>query len=74
MKIYCGAFFSALFLMLFAGIFAEGLVWMVFDVFHASKTVLLTAESIMLLPLLIMFGFVFRHTLDVERDLAAQGY
>ncbi len=74
MKIYFGAFVGALFLMLFVGIIAESFVWMAFDFFHASKTVLITAEGVMVLPLLVMFAFVFRHTLKIERDLAEQGY
>ncbi len=74
MKIYLGAFVGALFLMSFVAILTESLVWIVFDFFHASKTVLLTAESVVLLPLLVMFVFVFRHTLGVEKDLAQQGY
>lgn len=74
MKIYFGAFVSALFLILFVGVFAEGLVWIIFDFFKASKTILVTAESLMLLPLLILFGFLFRYTLGVERELAEQGY
>ena len=74
MKIYIGAFVSALFLMLLAGVFTEGLVWMILSAFQASKTILLTAEIIMLVPLLVMFGFVFKSTLSTERELAADGY
>jgi len=74
MKIYIGAFVSALLLMLLAGVFVEGAVWMLFTAFHASTTILLTAETIMLLPLLVMFGFVFRATLVTERELAEAGY
>jgi len=74
MKIYFGAFVGALFLTLMAGVFAEGLVWIILTAFHASKTVLLAGETLMLLPLVVMFGFVFRSTLETERELAAQGY
>lgn len=74
MKIYLGAFVGALFLMLIAGLLTEGLVWLVFDFFHASKKVIMGAELVMLLPLIVAFGFMFRHTLGVERELAEQGY
>lgn len=74
MKIYFGAFVGAIFLMLFVGVLAEGLVWMIFDFFHASKKVTLGAEIVTFLPLLVGFGFMLRHTLRVERDLAELGY
>jgi len=74
MKIYFGAFVGALFLMLIAGVFAEGLVWMVLTAFHASKNILTVGEVLMLLPLFVAFVFVFRSTLETERELAEQGY
>lgn len=74
MKIYIGAFISALLLILLIGVFAEGAVWMIFTSFHASNTVLLTAETIVMFPLLVVFGFIFRGTLATERELAEAGY
>ncbi|WP_427450965.1 hypothetical protein [Litorimonas sp. WD9-15] len=74
MKIYISAFVGALFLMLMAGLLVEGVVWAILSAFHASKTVLLTAEAFMLAPLLVMFGFTFKSTLSTERELAEQGY
>lgn len=74
MKIYFGAFVAALFLMLLGGLFVEGLVWIILTAFHASKTVLMAGEVIMLLPLFVAFVFIFRSTLETERELAEQGY
>lgn len=74
MKIYFAAFVGTLFLMLMAGVVVEGLVWAAFDFLHASQTVITGAEIVMLLPLIVMFGFVFRSCLKTERELDEQGY
>lgn len=74
MKTYFGAFVGALFLMLLVSVFAEGIVWITLTAFHASKTVLMAGEIIMLPPLFIAFIFVFRSTLETERELSEQGY
>ena len=72
--VYLGAFVNALFLMLMAGVFAEGLVWSLLNAFHASKSVIFSGEVIVLLPLAVAFYFVYKMQLTVERDLAAEGY
>lgn len=70
MKIYISAFIGALFLMLIMSIFVEGLVWIILQFFHASKSVILTTEGVILMPLLAVFIFVFRSALATERELA----
>ena len=72
MKIYFNAFVGTCLLMLMAGIIAEAFAYGFLTALKASKAVLLTGEGITLIGILIASVFVFRMTLDTERELAAQ--
>lgn len=72
--VYFNAFVGALFLMLVAGTFAEGLVWVLLGLLHASKAVMLSGELITLIPLAVMAVFVYKMVLSVEKDILANTY
>jgi len=74
MKIYFNAFVGTCLLMLMAGIVAEAFAYGFLTAVHASKTVILTGEGITLIGILIASVFVFRMTLDTERELASNSY
>lgn len=67
--IYLNALVGTLFLTLEAGVLFEGLTWLVMDALHASQTVLMNAELVMLLPLAILAFFVFKNALSAEKDI-----
>lgn len=72
--VYFKALIGTSFLMLMASIFAEGVVWQTMEAFHASKSIILSGEIITLLPLAVMFIFVYKVVLDVERDMNTDNY
>ncbi len=67
--IYLNALVGALFLTLEAGVLVEGLTWMGLNGLHASQSVIAGGEGFMLLPLAVLFYFVFRNALSAEKDM-----
>lgn len=67
--IYLNALVGTLFLTLEVGVILEGLTWMIMDALHASRTVLLSGELVMLLPLVVLFYFVFKNALAAEKNI-----
>jgi hypothetical protein len=67
--IYLNALVGTLFLTLEAGVVLEGVTWMVMDALHAPRTVLMSGEVIMLLPLAVLSFFVFKNALAAEKDI-----
>lgn len=68
--IYLNALVGALFLTLEAGVLLEGLTWVGMNALHASRTVLTSGEVVMLIPLAVLFFFVFKNALSAEKDMA----
>ena len=67
--IYLNALVGTLFLTLEAGVFLEGLTWMGLNALHASQSVIMGGEAFMMIPLAILFFFVFNNALSAEKDI-----
>jgi len=67
--IYLNALVGTLFLTLEAGVLLEGITWMGLNAFHASRAILTSGEAIMLLPVIILFFFIFKNALSAEKDI-----
>lgn len=67
--IYLNALVGTLFLTLEAGVLLEGITWMGMNALHASRAILTSGELIMLLPVIVLFVFIFRKALLAEKDM-----
>lgn len=67
--VYLKALVGTMFLMVIISVFVEGLAWLILDIFHASKTVIISSEAILLVPLAIGFAVLYKMALRVERDI-----
>lgn len=67
--IYFKALVGTMFLMVIVSVFVEGVAWLILDVLNASKTVIISSEAILLVPLAIGFAMLYKTALRVERDM-----
>lgn len=67
--IYLKALVGTMFLMVIISVFVEGVAWLILDIFNASKTVIISSEAILLVPLAIGFAMLYKMAIKVERDI-----
>lgn len=69
-KIFLNAFVGTCLLMSIIGAFILLVVFAILSMFHASHTVEIAGETIALIGVLIASIFVFRTTIDTEKDIS----
>ncbi|WP_371396702.1 hypothetical protein [Fretibacter rubidus] len=70
--IYLKALAGTMFLMVILSVFTEGMIWVMLDLFHASKAVIISGEVLGLIPLAIAFVFIYKTALSAEREILSQ--
>lgn len=69
MKAVFGAIVNTIFLVAILAPVSMTIVWLLMSGLHAPKPILYSGEALMLIPIAIFTGLLFKSALQIEREL-----